>query len=645
VPKIIAIVCFTLALNCTNLHATGVSNDQTVENKHKFHPLDPLSSSEIHRAVETLKRSKRISENTRFGLIELNEPSKQAIKKNNNSATRHAYVLMYDWEKSAAYEAVVDIQREKVSSWQQLQSDQPSNTYLIVERIEEIVFKDPRWNKAMSARNITHNEAITLWPDLLPYQRLIKVNGQFIISAIPLNNNPHSADARFLNIDIQVNLTVGTVVKFVDEGVKEKTTSKADSFIPVKSRTSDGKELYQAGRDFEIKGTHLSWGNWRFHFSVNPRRGLEIYDVKYIDQGKARSILYRASLSEIVTPYGDPDWYSWFPSDEGDLNFANYALVPATESEVLPDSVFGSAFIHDSRGNTRTIERAVTIYEKYAGLLWRHYRQGYRAKNLVISSRFMVDNYDYVTSWVFKQNGSIEAQVTLTGMINYGINDKQRTNPEKMGNDRSISNTLVAPGVFGPVHQHYFNYRLDFDIDGSHNTVAEVNYAMLPRNPENASEQWFGSTATVFNNEKQAIRLINPNSSRKWKIYNANKNNRLGQNPAYLITPKDNTFPLPGRNSEVRKKAGFINNHFWVTPYSQLEMYAAGKYLGAGYSGQGLPMWTQANRDIKNKDIVVWYTMGTTHMPRPEDWPVMPAKTISFEIMPFGFFSENPTLR
>ena len=311
----------------------------------------------------------------------------------------------------------------------------------------------------------------------------------------------------------------------------------------------------------------------------------------------------------------------------------------------MPGSVYRPATIHDARGNTRTIERAITIYEKYAGVLWRHYRQGYRARNLVISSRFMVDNYDYVTSWVFKQNGSIEAQVTLTGMINYGINDKQRENPENMGNDRSISNTLVAPGVFGPVHQHYFNYRLDFDIDGSRNTVAEVNHAMLPSKPENASEQWFGSTATVFNTEKQAIRSINPNSSRKWKIYNANKNSRLGQNPAYFITPKDNTFPLSGRNSEVRKKAGFINNHFWVTPYSPLEMYAAGKYLGAGYSGQGLPMWTQANRDIKNKDIVVWYTMGTTHMPRPEDWPVMPSKTISFEIMPFGFFSENPTLR
>ena len=61
-----AIVCLTMTLTCTNLHATETGNDQSAENKHKVHPLDPLSASEIHRAVKILKRSKRISENTRW---------------------------------------------------------------------------------------------------------------------------------------------------------------------------------------------------------------------------------------------------------------------------------------------------------------------------------------------------------------------------------------------------------------------------------------------------------------------------------------------------------------------------------------------------------------------------------------------------
>lgn len=640
--KLITIVGFALTFY-SNVFAAGSINNQQAGQQ--AHPLDPLSFEEVKSVIALLHQSQKISKETRYGLIELNEPSKQVILKNKSVTSREAYTMMYDWKRKAGFEAIVDIAGQEVKSWQQLKSDQPPNTYIIVERIEEIVFKDPRWRKAMSIRNIKKYDAITLWPDLLPYQKLNDVQGKYFVSAIALNNNPSSAKARYLNIDIQVELTEGKVVKFVDGGVKAEEPQNDKPIIPEKTSSTAGPEFYQAGRDFKINGSHLSWGNWRFHFSVNPRRGLEIYDVKYIDGGRERSILYRASLSEIVTPYGDPDWYSWYPSDEGDLNFASYALVPTTENDVLPNSVFLPALIHNSQGATKTIQRAVAIYEKYSGLRWRHYQQSRRAKDLVLSSHFMVDNYDYVTSWVFKQNGSIVVEVTLTGMINYGINDKQRIDAGLIKKKKNVSNTLVAPGVFGPVHQHYFNYRLDFDIDGRENTVAEVNFAMLPKGKNNPNEEWFASTVTVFDKENQAIRQINPRSSRKWKIFNGAKTNTLGQNPSYFIIPKDNTFPLPGVTSNVRKKAGFINNHFWVTPYSRQEMYAAGKYLGAGYSGEGLPKWTQANRNIKNKDIVVWYTMGTTHMPRPEDWPVMPAKTISFEIMPFGFFTENPTLR
>jgi primary-amine oxidase len=60
--------------------------------------------------------------------------------------------------------------------------------------------------------------------------------------------------------------------------------------------------------------------------------------------------------------------------------------------------------------------------------------------------------------------------------------------------------------------------------------------------------------------------------------------------------------------------------------------------------GDGLPAWTQAKRSIENRDIVLWYTMGITHIPRPEDWPVMPVHTASFKLVPSGFFVQNPVL-
>jgi primary-amine oxidase len=50
------------------------------------------------------------------------------------------------------------------------------------------------------------------------------------------------------------------------------------------------------------------------------------------------------------------------------------------------------------------------------------------------------------------------------------------------------------------------------------------------------------------------------------------------------------------------------------------------------------------DRSIKNTDVVVWYTMNYHHVPRPEDWPVMPVSRISFALKPLGFFDRNPAL-
>ena len=94
----------------------------------------------------------------------------------------------------------------------------------------------------------------------------------------------------------------------------------------------------------------------------------------------------------------------------------------------------------------------------------------------------------------------------------------------------------------------------------------------------------------------------------------------------------------------MRQRAGFLNAHLWVTPYDPTHMNAAGYYVNQSKGGEGLPKWTSANRAIENQDIVVWYTMGTTHIPRPEEWPVMPVHHLGFRLMPNGFFSRNPAL-
>jgi primary-amine oxidase len=85
-------------------------------------------------------------------------------------------------------------------------------------------------------------------------------------------------------------------------------------------------------------------------------------------------------------------------------------------------------------------------------------------------------------------------------------------------------------------------------------------------------------------------------------------------------------------------------HHLWVTPFAADERYPAGEYPFGHAGGDGLPRWTSADRPTADTDVVLWYVFGTNHIPRAEDWPVMPVERAGFELKPVGFFARNPGL-
>jgi primary-amine oxidase len=149
---------------------------------------------------------------------------------------------------------------------------------------------------------------------------------------------------------------------------------------------------------------------------------------------------------------------------------------------------------------------------------------------------------------------------------------------------------------------------------------------------------------TTLRNEREAQRNLNLASSRRWIVESATTKNSLGHPTGYALLPGENAEAFAAADSWVRKRAGFLNAHVWVTPYDAGEMYAGGDFPNQSRGGDGLTKWTAANRSIENQDVVLWYTMGITHNPRPEDWPVMPVHAAGFRLIPWGFFAKNPAL-
>jgi primary-amine oxidase len=203
---------------------------------------------------------------------------------------------------------------------------------------------------------------------------------------------------------------------------------------------------------------------------------------------------------------------------------------------------------------------------------------------------------------------------------------------------------LVAPGVYGPNHQHFFSLRLDMMVDGLENTVYECDSEALPPGPDNPHGNAWVVKAKPLKRESEAQSIINPLAGRYWKVSNPKQLNGVGEPVAYKLMPGDNVLPFYQPDAHAIKRAGFATKHLWVTAYDPDQMYAAGDYPNQHPGGAGLPAYVKADRNLENADVVVWYTMGAHHPVRPEEWPVMPVAYIGFHLKPQGFFDGNPAL-
>jgi primary-amine oxidase len=138
---------------------------------------------------------------------------------------------------------------------------------------------------------------------------------------------------------------------------------------------------------------------------------------------------------------------------------------------------------------------------------------------------------------------------------------------------------------------------------------------------------------TVAKTERDAM-IIHMDRPSMWMFVNPHVHGPLGNTVWSLLDPDDG----------VQKAGAFSNHQLWVTPYRPDELYAGGLYPIESKGEDGLAAWTKANRPIENTDIVAWYTMGFHHVPRAEDWPVMPVMWHDFVIRPFDFFPQNPVM-
>ena len=612
-------------------------------------PLEPLTAEEITTAVAIVRTERNLGEHVRFVSMNLHEPPKEVVLnfKPGDALTREAFVVLLDKSTGATYEAVVSITGGRLSAWRQIPGVQPAIMFEEVVASEKVLKAHPDFQAALRKRGITDLDLVMVdsWT-VGNYGQEEEQTRRLLRSLAYLRHEPgDNGYARPIEgIVAFMDLNAMEVVRVEDHGVVPVPPESGNYWAEaVGQMRTDIKPLeitQPEGPSFTVTGHEVHWQKWRFRIGFNTREGLVLHTVNYEDQGHVRPILYRASLAEMVVPYGDPgvSHYRKTAFDIGEYGIGILANALERGCDCLGYIHYFDALMTDGYGNLVRLPNAICMHEEDYGMLWKHVdwrterTDVRRSRRLVVSFVATIDNYEYGFYWSFYQDGTMAFESRLSGILSTGAGVKSK------------HSELVAPQVTAPLHQHIFCVRLDMMVDGLKNSVYEVHTEAEPLGPENPYGNAFFAKSTLLTNEAEAQQLIDPFTCRYWKVVNPNSLNRLGEPVGYKLMPGENAPHFLHPTSSVLKRAGFINKHLWVTPYSPEERYPAGDYPNQHPGGVGLPAWTQANRSIENTDLVMWYIMNVHHIPRPEEWPVMPAAYAGFTLKPVGFFDRNPSL-
>jgi primary-amine oxidase len=622
--------------------ATGLQDDA--------YPLDPLSAEEIRTARDIVLAKAAVSGNVCFPAIRLYEPSKDVIRtfRPGQPVERLAWVVVHDRSSHDLYDGIVAVTRREIVQWTHRPGLQGPLLLAEYDEAAELVRNDPRWQEAIRRRGVDiAHVRIDAW--MIGNFGIAAHDGRRLCASL--------AYVRERPPDLPYARPIEGVVAYVDLDELKVTEVLDPEPVPVPAdpgRYDPGAvgamredlkpiEITQPdGPSFRVHGHEIAWGRWRFRWSFNAREGLVLHTVGFEDQGEVRPIAHRLSLSEMVVPYGDPSpahyWQGAF--DIGDFGIGRGVNSLEPGCDCLGIIRYFDVTVHDDRGEPVVIPRAICMHEEDYSILWKHWdfidghTQVRRQRRLVLSFIGTNLNYEYGYYWYFYLDGTIELEVKLTGVM--------QTKALGDGAEDPYS-SIVAPGVGAMYHQHLFNARIDMDVDGTVNTVYEMDLIPAPAGPGNPWGNAMVVRSTPLVSERSARRSCDSAAGRTW-VVSSERRNRLGQPTGYRLIPQAAPLLLAAPDTSLGKRAEFARHHLWVTAFDPEERHAGGEYPNQHPGGLGLPEWTAQDRPLKAQDVVLWHTFGISHIPRPEDWPVMPVESCGFRLRPWGFFDRNPAL-
>lgn len=424
----------------------GSSGPQDVASRSKdiqalSHPLDPLSVSEILSAVSVVRQHHG---NVDFNTVTLLEPPKSRLlkwiaqPKDENLPQRQADVVAIDRD-GKVFDGHVDLTTGKIVSWEHTEDVQPLLTLEDLGGVEEALRKDA--GVIEQCRLVGVNDMSKVYCDAWAIGYDERYGTEHRLQQALMYYRPHIDDTQYTYpldfcpiFDARAKKVIHIDIPDVRRPVN--TAPPTNYHIPaIEAEGGFRKDLKALeitqpdGVSFDIRGRTVTWQNWSIHVGFNHREGIVLSDISFFDKdqdgGKLRSLFYRLSLAEMVVPYGHPGFphHRKHAFDLGEYG-AGYLTNPLTLGCDCKGAIhYMDAHFVTKAGSTSTVRNAICIHEEDNGILFKHtdFRDGStlttRARKLIISQIFTAGNYEYCIYWIFHQDGTIQLEVRLTGIL------------------------------------------------------------------------------------------------------------------------------------------------------------------------------------------------------------------------------------
>jgi primary-amine oxidase len=444
------------------------------------------------------------------------------------------------------------------------------------------------------------------------------------------------------------------------------------------------------------KQKYVSWMGFTFYFSTSQSTGLSLFDISF----EGHRIIYSLGLQEAMAHYaGSEPMQSGLEFLDTFFGMGNmmFSLVPGYDCPAHASYV---DMTYHKVNETFTNKNAICIFEYTSDApLQRHTSEFSvtvsRNTYLVVRSVSTVGNYDYTIDYLFYLDGSIEVKVRASGYIFTSFAGHPRsTTSDTKDNDadelRSRSSPpfphpnhrygyQIQPSASTSMHDHTLLFRADLDISpsGLNDSFQRVSIKPFthaypwdtnPNHKDPSHPQPRNTMRLAHHPLTHETGLNWPKNAAEMYLIQSPELNAWAENKAYRILPGTG-MGTPSHlsilnSTSLGKSAKWSESDLWVVKNKESEAQGASylNYLCPNdplvdfakiSDGEALNVKGGKEEEDESKsyseneadgdDLVVYFNLGTHHVPGSSDIPntLMHTSASSVMFIPFNYFDED----